>query len=254
MKDHYNFVDQSIHEVAARRRPRGVWLVLVLAGTALLIPLMASGSLAPGIGGGSFLVLVVLARFITDIADFKGNRMKQIEHHPVRPVDSGQSLGLDLMNLDENYMVFDDVQSPYGNIDQVAIGKYNGIFLIERLAQRGKAGFSNGQLIVNGHVPEMNYIAQALRNAGWLKDQIRNALHLNVELQVTPIVLFTNAEVEEAQPIKGVVIINWQYLPAILHRQNHRAINSSIWECREKICGAVYEYEFGSDDLPSNAA
>lgn len=107
------------------------------------------------------------------------------------------------------------------------------LFLIETKAHGGKVSVVEGRLLVNGHEPEKDFIAQILKNTYWLRDEICQAL--KVEVWVTPLLVFTNAFVERTAPVKGVTIINKKYLSNVLARPNAQAQGLVVWENRERI-------------------
>jgi len=162
--------------------------------------------------------------------------MMKEERRAVRGATAEEKIGSILNNLGEDYVVIHDVPSPYGNIDHIVMSNQGSIFLIETKAHGGKVCVANGQLLVNGHEPEKDFITQALKNTYWLRDTICDVI--NFKAWITPIVVFTNAFVERTAPIKGVVIINKKYLPNVLERPNARAQNL-VWENRERIQKAL---------------
>jgi hypothetical protein len=94
--------------------------------------------------------------------------------------------------------------------------------------------------LVNGHEPQKDFIAQALNNTYWLRDAVQEVIH--VKPWISPVVAFTNAFVERGAPVKGVSVINAKYLPALLYRPNSGSKNLGVWEQREKIAEALYNY------------
>ena len=109
-----------------------------------------------------------------------------------------------------------DIESPYGNIDHIVIGKNAGIFLLETKAHGGKVEVNGETLLVNGKLPEKDFIAQALRNSYWLRDEISQIV--GDKPWITPILVFTNAFVPPTRPVKGVSIINKKYLLNFLQK------------------------------------
>jgi hypothetical protein len=228
---------QSTRDMADKRYRSRVWFVLIAAGVVLLIFVLVSKSTALGIGGFGVLGLLILARFVMDYVEARAKRMAKEERRAIRGAKAEEKIGVALDSLGENYLVIHDVTSPYGNVDHIVIGKENGVFLIETKAHGGRVSVVNGRLLVNGHEPEKDFIAQALKNTYWLRDRIRSAI--NVEVWITPILVFTNAFVERTAPIKRVVIINKKYLPNVLQRPNPKARNSLVWERRKEISEAL---------------
>jgi hypothetical protein len=243
MSSHSKRAGQSARDMADKRYKSRVWFVLIAAGVVLLILVLVSKSTALGIGGFGVLGLLFLARFIMDYTETRAKRMRREERRAIRGARAEEKIGAVLDSLGENYLVIHDVPSPYGNVDHIVIGKENGVFLIETKAHGGRVSVANGRLLVNGHEPEKDFIAQTLKNTYWLRDRIRNAI--NVEVWITPVLVFTNAFVERAAPVKGVTIINKKYLLGVLQRPNPKARNSLVWERRKEISEALQSLQVG---------
>lgn len=232
---------QSTRELADKRyraRLRFALLVLVIG---LVILAFAFNLKALGIGGIGILGSLIIARFFIELimgfAEGKAQRMMKEEDRAIRGAKAEERIGSIVDELDENFMVVHDVESPYGNIDHIVIGKRSGVFLIETKAHGGRVSVENGCLLINGHRPEKDFIAQALKNTYWLRDIVHEATGLKV--WITPIIAFTNAFVEPTAPIKGVRIINKRYLLNVLERPNARSGNFTIWENRDTIVMAL---------------
>ena len=224
--------------MAARRYKNRVWFVLLTIGLVLLVIVLANNSKALGIGGFGFLGLIVLARLIMNYSDTRTKKMIKEERRAIRGAKGEEKIGAILENLGEDFLIFHDVESPFGNIDHIVISKQSGIFLLETKAHGGKVSANNGRLLVNGHEPEKDFITQCLNNTYWLRDKV--CVITNVEIWIVPILVFTNAFVERISPIKGITIINKKYLLNSLQRPNMKAQNLVVWENREKILEALY--------------
>jgi hypothetical protein len=106
--------------------------------------------------------------------------------------------------------------------------------LIETKAHGGKVKVEGGTLLVNGKLPEKDFIAQALKNSFWLKDEISKLI--GPTPWITPVLVFTNAFVSATKPIKGVRVVNKKYLPPILNSPvSQSATTAQVWEQRGKI-------------------
>ena len=228
---------QSTRDLAEKRYKNRVWFVLVTAGVVVLILVVANNSKALGIGSFGFLGLLAVARLIMDYSDSKTKRMMKEERRAIRGAKGEENVGAILENLGEEYLIIHDIESPYGNVDHIVISKQSGIFLIETKAHGGRVSVNNDTLLVNGHKPEKDFIAQALNNAYWIREKISN--NLSMKIWVTPILVFTNAFVERTAPNKGVMIINKKYLLNVLQRPNMKAQNSAVWEQRENIAATI---------------
>ena len=230
---------QSTRDMAQKRYKNKVRFVLGTAGVVLVILLIAYYSDSLGIGVLGSFGLLILARLIVDITESRIKRMMKEERRAIRGAKAEETIAIVLHNLGADYVVLHDIQSPYGNIDHIVLSKESGIFLIETKAHGGKVSVNAGQLLVNGHKPEKDFIAQALNNTYWLRETVSKVL--SVEPWITPVLVFTNAFVERFAPVKGVVVVNKKFLLNILQRPNLKVQNSAIWEQREKIVAAIYD-------------
>ena len=238
MNNHNKRAGQSTRDMADKRYKSRVWFVLLMAGAVLLILVLVFNSKALGIGVLGILGLGFLARFTMDYMEGKAKRMMREERRAVRGAKAEEKIGAILESLGEDYLVSHDIESPFGNIDHIVISKQSNVFLIETKAHGGRVSIVNGRLLVNGHEPEKDFIAQALKNTYWLRDEIRGVI--NVDIWITPVVVFTNAFVERTGPIKGVTIINKKYLLNLLQRPSMKAHNLAVWESREKLQEVLY--------------
>jgi hypothetical protein len=172
-------------------------------------------------------------------SDAKTKKMVKEEKRAIRGAKGEEIIGSTLESLGDDYLVIHDVVSPYGNIDHVIISKDYGIFLIETKAHGGKVSVQNGRLLVNGHDPEKDFIAQTLNNTYWLRDKVHSVIH--AEVWIVPILVFTNAFVERTAPIKGVIIINKKFLLSNLQKPNRKTQNPAIWEHQDQIIKTLRE-------------
>lgn len=244
MNNHQKRAGQSTREMAAKRHKNRIWYVILIFGVVLLILLVANNSKALGIGGMGFLGLIVLARVAMNIADTRTKKMIKEEKRAIRGAKGEEKIGSLLETLGEDYLVIHDIESPYGNIDHIVISKQSGVFLIETKAHGGRVTVNEGHLLVNGHDPEKDFIAQALNNTYWLRDKIHSIV--SADVWVTPILVFTNAFVERTAPIKGVTIINKKLLLNLLQKPKRNVKNLVIWENREKTINSFLSRADGS--------
>jgi hypothetical protein len=233
MNNYNNRAGKSTRDMADKRYKSRLWFVLPIAGIVLVILVVAFNSSALGIGGFGFLGLILLGQMLMSYMEAKAKRMMKEERQATRGAKAEEKIGLELDKLGENYLILHDIESPYGNIDHIVISQENGVFLIETKAHGGRVSTTYEQLLVNGHKPEKDFIAQVLRNTYWLRDAICQAT--NVEIGITPILVFTNAFVERIPPIKGVTVTNKKYLLNILQRPNPKNQNLAVWELGDQI-------------------
>ena len=141
-----------------------------------------------GIGGGGILVLlfpVLIARNIVDKLTDK--KLKEFRL-ATRGAIAEEKVGLLLKSLGPDFAVLHDVVCNYGNIDHVVINKTGGIFMVEIKSHGGKITNEKGQLLLNGHAPEKDFIAQSLRNSYWLRNRLEPLI--GTKPWITPILVF----------------------------------------------------------------
>jgi len=234
MSDKSRRAGKSTREMANKRRRSALWTVLIGLVGIVILYLFLQNSKVLGIGGIGILVLLFLIRIVPDLIEGRVDRKFIEEKRAIRGAKAEEKIGELLEDLSDDYYVLNDIESPYGNIDHIVISKNAGIFLLETKAHGGKLEVDEDTLLVNGKLPEKDFIAQALQNSYWLRDEISQIVGLKP--WITPIIVFTNAFVPPTRPLKGVSIINKKYLLNVLNKANRpNAINARVWEEKENI-------------------
>jgi len=225
---------KSTREMAKKRRQSALWTVLIGIAVLVVLWLFLQNSKVLGIGGIGILILIVLLRIVPNLIDRRVGKKLKEEKRAIRGAKAEEKIGEILADLSDDFHVLNDIESPYGNIDHIVIGKNAGIFLLETKAHGGKVIVDGETLLVNGKLPEKDFIAQALRNSYWLRDEISQIV--GSKPWITPIIVFTNAFVSPTRPIKGVSIVNKKYLLNVLYKANRpNAVNAQVWEQKENI-------------------
>jgi hypothetical protein len=225
---------KSTREMAEKRRKTGILIGVIGIILIIIVGLLLQNSKALGMGGMGLLVLLVLLRVLPDIFKDKVNKKSKEQQRAIRGAIGEEKIGDLLSELSEDYFVLHDIVSPYGNIDHIVISRNSGIFRVETKAHGGKVSMDGETLLVNGKLPEKDFIAQALRNAYWLRDEISR--FAGSKPWITPILVFTNAYVSPTNPVKGVIILNKKYLLDLLQRESRsNAKIARVWEQREEI-------------------
>lgn len=216
-----------------RRRTTNLILMGALILT-IILALTIQNWQALGLSGGAVLGLLILLRVLPDLIDKPIKRRIKEERRADRGAAAEEVVGDLLADLNEDFFVLHDIASPYGNIDHIVIGKNSGVFLLETKAHGGRVEVLPDGLLVNGKPPEKDFIAQALKNTYWLRDELEKVT--GSKIWITPVVVFTNAFVQTGKPIKGVYVLNKIFLLSLL-RRNARATNDvqNIWNIREAL-------------------
>lgn len=231
---------KSTRAMAKKRRQTAVWIGFFGIVAIIILGLFLQNAKAWGIGGAGLLLLLILIRVIPDIIEGRVDKKLKEEKRAIRGAKGEEKIGEILTGLPEDFHVLHDIESPYGNIDHIVIGKNSGIFLLETKAHGGKVAVEAENLLVNGNLPEKDFIAQALRNSYWLRDKVSQIIE--GKPWITPIIVFTNAFVAPTRPIKGVTIVNKKYLLNILQQTNKpNVVNAKVWEHRRAIENELLE-------------
>lgn len=222
-----------------RRRTTNLILIGVLILT-IILALTIQNWQALGLGGGGVLGLLILLRVLPDLIDKPIKRRIKEERRADRGAAAEEVVGDLLADLNEDFFVLHDISSPYGNIDHIVIGRNSGVFLLETKAHKGRVEVLPDGLLVNGKPPEKNFIAQALKNTYWLRDELEKVT--GSKNWITPVVVFTNAFVPASKSIKGVLVLNKKYLLGVLQRQARSSSNlATVWAVREQLARQLGE-------------
>jgi hypothetical protein len=143
-----------------------------------------------------------------------------------------------LDNLPKDYLVLNDIQLGYGNIDHFVIGKNGCMYMIETKAHRGKVTIEGDQIRVNNKRTEKEFIKQTKLNTYNVRDEIASIL--GVSLNVTPVLVFTNAYVPYKANIKGVFIMNKKTLLKFILSGKEQQNREIIWKKRGSIQEFLY--------------
>ena len=225
---------KSTREMAKKRRNDAIWIAVFGIMTIIILWFFLENSKAFGIGGIGILVLLVLIRIIPDFVERGADKKFREEKRAIRGAQAEEKVGDILADLSTDFYVLHDIESPYGNIDHIVIGKNNGIFLLETKAHGGKVTIEGDTLLVNAKLPEKDFIAQCLRNTYWLRDEVEKVVGLKP--WISPILVFTNAFVSATRPVKGVRIVNKKYLSTLLNRTTQsNALNAKVWDHKKDI-------------------
>ena len=186
------------------------------------------------LGPGVILVLMIIVKVLPDVLEKQSKKVGKLERRAVRGAVAEEKIGELLEDLGPDFLVVHDVNSRFGNIDHVVLGKDCGLILIETKAHGGTVTFEENTLLVNGKLPEKDFIQQTNNNTYWIRDQVSNLV--GFKPWITSVIVFTNAFVKAYRPIKGVSVINKKFLQAfIANKCKPSAQNLKIWEKREAI-------------------
>lgn len=203
---------------------------LALAALILIVFLAKPKWLSAPVTFGLLVVVLVLPNIISR----KVNQKLKESRRAGRGAAAEEKIGELLAELGPDFEVLHDVECSYGNIDHLVISAKGAIFMIETKSHHGTITAPNDMVLVNGHKPEKDFIAQSLRNSFWLRDQIEP--YAGVKPWVTAILVFTNGFVKVHGPVKGVIVTNKKYLLGMIRKKAAQTRPlPGVWQSREKI-------------------
>jgi hypothetical protein len=234
MAKKYGSAGYSTYEMADKRRWSGFVYEVIGIGIALFILYLLLHNREFHISGWGYLGLLFLALYLVRLADDHSRRQAKLTRRAERGAMAEEQVDDLLDSLDEDYTILNDLESPYGNIDHLVISQQNGIYLLETKSHHGKVTFQADRILLNGHPTEKDFIQQALSNSYWVKNQVKEVI--GVSPWVTPVVVFTNAFVQYAHPIKGVRVLNKKFLLNFLQKPTSgNPAGPLVWRNQERI-------------------
>jgi hypothetical protein len=145
--------------------------------------------------------------------------MRREERRAARGAAGEEAIGTLLAQLSDDYTVFHDLAKVAGDIDHIVVGP-TGVFVLETKTHRGKISCSGASLLRDGQPFEKDIVAQAVRNAVWVHDVLRNVI--DVDTYVVAVLVFTSAFVPKLPPVRGVRVVNKRYLLSLLQQAPRR--------------------------------
>jgi hypothetical protein len=199
---------RSTRQLADKRYAGRITVTLIgVAGIILLLFLMPN---MEGFGLAGIIAIIIAMQFIMGWTNSETRRYKKLERRASKGAKAEENIGGLLQQLPDDYAVFHDIESPYGNIDHVILNKKDNIFLLETKSYHGEVIHDGNRLLINNKPPEKDFIHQILNNTFWLRDEIKKQNGSDVFIK--PIIVFTNAFVKVYKPVKNISIINKKYL------------------------------------------
>jgi hypothetical protein len=236
---YYRRAGKSTREMAKKRRSLALWIETIGIALFIIGLIELQNAKALRIGGTGLTILLILLWTLPDMIGNRVDKKLKEEKRAIRGAKAEEKVGHLLSGLSSDYCVLNDIESPYGNIDHIVLSKNGGVFLIETKAHGGKVWADGEMLLVNGKPPEKDFIAQALKNTYWLRDEISQ--FAGSKPWITPLLVFTNAFVSPTKPLKGVNITNKKFLLSFLQRDSRpNVVNTRVWEQREEIIDSLY--------------
>lgn len=112
--------------------------------------------------------------------------------------------------VSEGYLVLNDIEYPYGNIDHLVIRPDRTIFLIETKSHRGRVTWNGRQLLLNSRPFRSNYLCQVNRGIRWLRRVCESLF--GVSPWIVAVLVFASAEVRIKCAVKRVNVMKLGWL------------------------------------------
>jgi hypothetical protein len=222
LSNNYNRAGKSTRDRANQSRAsilsNGLYGIAILGVLGYLMQNQKDLGISPEVAVGIFVLALVVKVLIERQVDKNYNTEMKF----VRGARAEENIGDILENLSPDFLVIHDLTNINGNIDHIVIGRNSGIFLIETKSHHGTVTVTANGLLVNDKHPEKDFIKQTLRNTYWLRDEVTKII--GVSPWITPVIVFTNAFVKPAPPLKGIRVVNQKYLPSILQREGRPSL------------------------------
>lgn len=225
----------STRKMADKRRKSSLtFLIVALLIAIIFFVVSLDKNLLIKIGPYGILIMLILLKVAPDILIGKSKKVDKLERRAVRGAIAEEKIGDLLEDLGEDFIEIHDVMSQFGNIDHVVLGKDCGLILIETKAHGGTVDFQDNTLLVNGKLPEKDFIKQTNNNTYWIRDQVASVV--GFKPWISSVIVFTNAFVKASRPIKGVSVVNKKYLRRFIENKcKPSPQNSKLWEKRVEI-------------------
>lgn len=122
-------------------------------------------------------------------------------------LEAEDTIGTSLLAIPTEFKVIEDFNTGRGNIDVIVIGP-TGLFIIEVKAMKGAVSYPDGQLMVDGRIPEKDYIRQTEAEKYWLSNTLKQ--NFNTNYPITAVLEFPFGYIDKTTingPIKDNIWI-----------------------------------------------
>jgi Nuclease-related domain len=161
-------------------------------------------------------VMVIVSVKIFHWAEAMGDKAKMFTDRAIawkQEAVSEESVGDSLDALPNNYFVINDFVTKKGTIDYIVVGP-KGILTIETKIHQGVVTNHGEMLLQDGHPFEKDFIKQAWALSYSVRDLL--AEKEVATLRPQPVIVFTDADVQVKERVRGVQIIGVKDIHAFL--------------------------------------
>lgn len=177
------------------------------------------------LGLPAVIVLVLIFREVINSLEKEGKYLKKRARDAERGARGEIKVSEKLKDLPDGYNVLHDIAFQGFNVDHIVIGP-TGIFVIETKSHHGKVTAKGDIVLLNGHMPEKDFINQTWKQVYSIKELLKE--RSGKEWSLKPVLCFTNAFVEVRGAVKGIAVVNIKFLTQYLTGQAPRLPDSEI--------------------------
>ena len=121
----------------------------------------------------------------------------------------------------DEFIVLNDVQAKYGNIDHLVIRRDGAVFLVETKSHIGRITWNGRDLLLSGKPFRKNFLCQINRNIRWLRGEIKTNDGMNP--WIIAVLVFPFGEVRVVGPSRRIAVVSLRALRPLIKRVNGRA-------------------------------
>jgi len=161
-------------------------------------------------------VMVIVSVKIHHRAEAMGEKNKKFDDRAIawkQRAAAEESVDGLLEALPDNYFVMDDFVTKKGTTDYIVVGP-KGILTIETKSHKGVVTNNGGDILLDGQPFGENFIKQAWAQSYFVRDLL--AEKGVCALRTQPVIVFTDADVQVKEKVRGVQIIGIKDLRAFL--------------------------------------
>ena len=161
-------------------------------------------------------VMVIVSVKIYHWAEAMGDKAEMFTDRAIawkQEAVAEESVGGLLEALPNNYFVIKDFVTKKGTTDYIVVGP-KGILTIETKSHQGVVTKNGEKLLWDGHPFEKDFIKQAWAQSDFVRDLIAEKEVCTLRPQ--PVIVFTDADVQVKERVRGVHIIGIKDLHAFL--------------------------------------
>lgn len=166
---------------------------------------------------------MALKQNLADSARFRVKSVKQSQRNGyVSGVKAEREVG---ELLADGYLVLNDIEYPYGNLDHIVVRPDKTVFLIETKSHRGRITWNGKELLVNGRPFSRNPLSQVNRGIRWVRHMAKRLFGVNP--WIVAMLVFPNADMLVPRSLKRVNVIGADNLLEFIQAYSQRPVRKA---------------------------